>query len=536
MSENFRKIKKKYMTVAIAASCILGACLGVALTCALAVILKTGGVSFHWALYIPVALVISAGAAVGFFFILRPDDKRIAKKLDRDFGLNQKVQTMVEFAHVEGDIPALQREQTDEALGAVAKKRVDLKWLLKFAVIPLVAAAMLLAGIFVPAKKSVYVDPPYDITTAQETSLKNLIEDVRDSSLQDELKDDTIEVLGGLLDALQTTEHQSTMKKAVISAVGFIDGLVANSNSYLKIHGVLKEKEELKSFSTAVVNGVVNYKSGATLTSMDAVKEKEKTVDENVAKVLTKWKDKYLDEFTVKSGEASQPVAAEEAAVKLLEFAGTLADELSSETLIVFAPESGDAGAARSADGDAFYNCLVGLCEILTKHAEGYESYDDASFYTVTAGYFGNFIDDGSVALGKQSYNCMMDEYIRNRLATIFGLKRAELPSNLENVAPYPTQDQSSSGGDKDPNAGEGGYGDGSHKYGSNEDVLDVDSGEKKNYGDLIDPDRPENGTLCEKYYNRAFEYIQDGKCSGDVAAYIKQYFAYLNNGLEEQN
>ncbi|MDE7256921.1 MAG: hypothetical protein K2N50_03060, partial [Clostridia bacterium] len=163
MSENFRKIKKKYMTVAIVAGAILGACLGVALTCTLAVIFKTCAVNFHWALYIPVALVLSAGAGWLFFLLLKPDDKRIAKKLDSEFALNQKVQTMVEYAGVEGDLPELQRQQTDEVLGGVAKKRVNLKWLLKFAVVPVVAAAMLFAGIFVPAKKSEYFEPPFDI-------------------------------------------------------------------------------------------------------------------------------------------------------------------------------------------------------------------------------------------------------------------------------------------------------------------------------------------------------------------------------------
>ena len=518
MSENFRKIKKKYMTVAIVAGCILGACLGVALTCALAVIFKTCGVNCHWAIYIPVALVLSAGAGYLFFLILRPDDKRIAKKLDRDFSLNQKVQTMVEFANVEGDLPALQRVQTDEALGAVAKKRVDLKWLLKFAFIPVIAAAMLFAGIFVPAKKSGYVDPAYDMPPVHKAALENLIADVKGSSLETEIKTYTVIELEVLLDMLQDAEYESTMKGAVINAVHKIDGFVADANSYLKIYNVMKDNEELTSFSRAVINGVVDYKNGVTLTKMDAVKAKERTVDDDIAAVLTRWETKYLESYS----QDGTPLDSADSAIKLLGFADAIDTVLSDE---------GDENikALKTAVSDGFYNSLTELAEILANHAEAVLN-GEASFNA--EGYLNNFIDNAKVALGKQSYNCMMDEYIRNRLSSIFGISRSEMGSNLH-IAPNPTQE--SEGGEKDPQGSEGSYGDGVHKYGSNEEILDVDTGEKKKYGDPVNPDN-ENYTYYNKYYDRAMEYIQSGDCPPEVAAYIRQYFAYLNNGMDKTN
>lgn len=523
MSENFRKIKKKYMTVAIVAACILGVCLGVALSCALAVVFKTCGVNVHWAIYIPVALVLSAGSACLFFFILKPNDKRIAKKLDKDFALNQKVQTMVEFAHIESEMHELQREQTDEALGEVAKKRVDLKWLLKFAFVPVIAAAMLFAGIFVPAKKSAAVDRPYDFTTTHKAALKNLIEDVNGSSLDAGLKTFFVFELDGLLGMLQDAEYESAMKSSVIKAVRNIDNHVADTNSYLKISAALKNNPLCDGFATAVVNSVVDYKNSTVLTYMNAVKEKEKTVDDDVAAVLTRWKTSYVEEL---DGD-------DDRAITLMNFADAITAGIQDEELVkAFAPQSGEdvTAAFRSADGDAFYKLVSALGENLYKHAEAVLK-GEAAF--AAASFFDNFITDSKTALGKQSYNCMMDEFVRNSLARIFGISRGELGSNLH-VAPYPTQE---SGGNERPpeQSGDGGGSDGIHIYGSNDEILDPDTGEKKKYGDYINPDRPDEGTFHDRYSKWAVDFIASTDCTPEMAAFIRNYFEYLAKNQENQ-
>lgn len=541
MSENFRKIKKKYLTVAIVAACILGVCLGVALSCALAVVFKTCGVNVHWAIYIPVALVLSAGSACLFFFILKPSDKRIAKNLDKDFALNQKVQTMVEFAHVESEMHELQREQTDEALGEVAKKRVDLKWLLKFLFVPVIAVAMLLAGIFVPAKKgAVPYDPPYEITDGHATALKNLITDVNNSSLEIGLKSFIVVELSSLLDMLEETSYQSAMKSAVIDAVHNIDSLVAGSNSYLKIHYVLSGDEVVSPLSTAVVNGVVNYKTGSSLTSLGMVDRLKDNAEDRIENVFNVWKGKYLAEYVTKAEGATEstPLPAAQQAEKLLAFATALKNGLADEELVKnFAPSAEARLATRSADGDALYNRYVALAENLAAHA-GSSVSDDRTFYNNIDNYLATFIAQSKEALSIQSYSCMMDDYIRNALSRIFNISRAEFGSNAS-VAPSPTEDSTNSGDDNKEDGG--GWGDGNHKYGSNDKILDVisgsDSGESKSYGDLIDPSDPDRGTFYSKYYERAMAYLNpdSDKCPPDeVASYIKQYFSYLNNGMEE--
>lgn len=535
MSENFRKIKKKYLIVAIVASCILGACLGVALACTLAVVLKTCGVNIHWAVYIPVAVVLAAGACGLFFLILRPDDRRIAKKLDREFSLNQKVQTMVEFSHAEGDMYTLQREQTNDALGEVAKKRVDLKWLLKFAFVPVIALAMLFAGIFVPAKKTTTGgsgEPGYNLTDLHETALKNLIAEVEGSSLEIGLRTFTVLELNWLLDMLKQAEYESTMEAAVTDAVRSIDKLVADTNSYLKIDGVFATYEVLKPFSTAVVNSVVNYKNYASLTSMKRVGEREKDAEERITNVLTGWKISYLAEYKPKAEGATEGtlLSVEESAAKLKIFADKLAAGLADARLQKFAPQSAEQTALRAnADGDALYNRLTALSGNLSKHTENISSNADG-YYENIDGYITAFITDVREALARQSYNCMMDDYIRSALSRIFGMSFGK----NDDVAPSPTETEGSgNNGNKEESSG--GYGGGVHEFGSNDEILDPDSGETKKYSDPVNPEN-EAYTFYHKYYDRAMEYIANGACPDDVAAYIRQYFAYLNNGMDNTN
>ncbi|MDE6690923.1 MAG: hypothetical protein K2K04_03045 [Clostridia bacterium] len=535
MSENFRKIKKKYLTVAIVAGCILGVCLGVALTCTLAVVLKTCGVKFHWAIYIPIALVLSAGAVFLFFLILRPDDKRIAKKLDRDFALNQKVQTMVEFANVESDMHTLQREQTDEVLGGVVGKRVDLKWLLKFIFVPVIALAMLLAGIFVPAKKTSGGDkePVYNITDSHETALKNLIADVEGSSLEPVLKVCVVLELDGLLDMLKKAELAAEMETAVIGAVRSIDKLVADTNSYLKIDEVFAAYEELKPLSTAVKNSVVDYKSKkyASLTLMSRVKDREKDAEERITGVLTSWKADFLSKYAPKNDGDTEgtPLPAEEAAAMLENFADKLKAGLADARLDRFAPDGGQPAILKGAEGDGLYNAYTSLAARLDEHAQSING-NDEMFYSNTDGYLTAYIAGVKTALAAQSYNCMMDDYVRNVLSSIFGIY---LGKNDE-VAPSPTETEGGgNNGNKEENGG--GYGPGIHRYGSDDEILDPDSGESKKYSDPVNPDN-EGYTFYHKYYDRAMGYVndKDNPLPDDVAEYIRQYFIYLNNGMEK--
>lgn len=501
MGDNFKKIKTKYKRLALIASAVLGVCCGVVLACVLAVVFKTCAVKFHWALYIPVALAGAAGFAALFYFILRPTDKKLAKKLDADYSLGQKAQTMVEFSSGSGAMIEMQRAQTEEALGEVAKKRADFGGLLKFLFVPVLAVAMLFVGIFLPAKKTTGpVDPPYDITDAQETALKALIADVESSELESLIKTPTVEVLNDLLDGLRQTEQQSVMKLAVISAVSVIDNLIAAANTYLDVYTVFIADESLSPVAVMMLDCVIGYKTdGTKISTFAAVKAKRKAADEAVDGETAAWLESFMEGFT----EDGQPMATASAKAEAQRYSAALVNALSSERF--------------GESGDALVVSLKNLANSLG--ALPVSGISAQNFYNSVKGVASAFTEECAPALVGQSYNCMMDEYIRNSLAKIFGLTSEEIGDN-QIVVP-----ESTDGGDDDDGVHDGGYGGGEIKYGSDDMVLDADTGELVAYGQLLD-----------KFNAAVADRIADGACDEETAKYIRQYFQFLYRGMETED
>lgn len=515
MSENFNRIKKKYVKIAIIAGIVLGVCCGVALTCVLAIILKRCAVNLMWAVYIPIALALSAGFSAAFYFILRPDDKRLAKKLDRDLNLNQKAQTMVEFRAAEGAMPALQREQADEILGEAAAKRPDLKWLLKFLFIPVIALALFFAGIFVPARKSAAIDPPYDVTLNQQAELKKLIANVQASNLDGTVKTAETEILNRLLLTLQDAKQQSEMRSAVITAVAMTDTLIASSNSYLAVDGVFKTST-LKELSTAAVRGVIFYKRGSRITSFEAVTSQAAQAQETIRSSLETWVNSIFlaDYYTGRTAtEEGTPVPVETASGKLSEFSRALSGVLGFSDLSGYVPEEG----GKSSDG--YFAALTAFADKTLDLSFKSDGRTAATYAADVAALGAGYAEESSIALSAQSYACMMDEYIRNSLARIFGISVSEFGSN-SHVAP----DSVGSEGDDDPNSGntDPGYSGGGTKYGSDDLVLDVNTAKPEKYGKFLD-----------EYRNKVKEFKTD-ECSEELSIFIEQYFQMLYHGLEE--
>lgn len=503
MGNNFKKIKSKYTRLALLASVLLGVCCGVAFACVFAVVFKSCAINFHWALYIPIAIVLSAGFCAMFYFILRPTDEKVAKKIDADFALGQKAQTMVEFSAESGAMIEMQRAQAEEALAEVAKKPADLSWLLKFIFVPVLAVAMLFAGIFAPARKQADPDdPPYDITLAQETALKALIADVESSELVSDIKLPTVEVLNGLLEGLRQAEQQSVMKRAVISAVSVIDTLIASNNTYLGIYAAFNQNEKLAPLAKTIVDCVTYYKTdGSKISTFAAVKAKKKTSDEAIDGEAASWLTSFMRAFS-EDDEGKVPLPVASANVITQQYSAALAAALSAELYA----ESEDALVLSL---KSFANGLGAL---------SIDGVSAQKYYNDVQGTVSAFTAACAPALATQSYNCMMDEFIRNALAKIFNLSLSEFGDNQNVVPTLPDVD------DPDDVHG-GGYGGGDIKYGSDDLVLDVDTGELVTYGQLLD-----------KFNAAVEERIRSGACAEDMAKYIRQYFQFLYRGLENDS
>lgn len=522
MEENFLKIKKKYFAVAVAAAVVLGALCGVALASLTAVILKRNAIELHWAIYIPIAVVLGAACGVGFFFLLRPKDNTIAKALDKKYALGEKVQTMVEYRGTEGNMAALQREQADAALSSVVKNRIDVSFLLKFIAVPIIAVAMLFVGIFVPAKKTVAPPPPgFEITDNQIVALRNLITDVENSELSDGLKTYCKQSLENLLDNLQETEYQSEMKIKVVNTVKSIDSTVASHNSYLKIYNSFKTDETLSEFATAMLVGMTYYKPTATeIKSLEIVGKKNDANLSSLDSQLTNWSSSFKATLSEETAEGEGELKTTEEMYAIVNaFSGKVTDGVNA---------SGFDGV----ENDALCVALLDFARELSDISSGWSN---TTYLSKVTSFTDEFKTSCLTALDPQSYNCVMDEYIRNELARIFGLKVSAFGDNDEVAPDPPTSD---SGSDETHGGADGS---GNINFGSEDLVYDPDSGDLVPYGQLLSDYR-------EKIYDRLrrFEELSSKEDAtaeekaeakyvlSELSKYIDAYFNLLYSGIED--
>ncbi|MGN0804439.1 MAG: hypothetical protein ACI4MS_03550 [Candidatus Coproplasma sp.] len=526
MEENFLKIKKKYFIVAIVSAVVLGALCGVALASLTAVILKRSAIELHWAVYLAIALVLGAGCGAGLFFILRPKDKTIAKALDKKYSLGEKVQTMVEYRGVQGDMASLQREQADKALSSVVKNRIDVSFLLKFIAVPIIAVAMLFVGIFVPAKKTVAPPPPgFQITENQIIALQNLINDVENSELSEGLKVYCKQSLENLLDDLKETEYQSEMKTKVIATVKSIDTTIASYNSYLKIYYSFKEDETLSEFADAMLGGMTFYKATVTeIKNLEVVGTKSEANRSAIENKLGEWAKSFKGTLCEDSAEGEStdvPKSAQEMYAVVQEYSTKLSNGVA---------ESG----IENTDTDALCVALLNFAQELADISSGWS---DTTYFSKVSSLTDSFNTLCLSALDSQSYNCIMDEYIRNELARIFGLKVSIFGDNDE-VAPDPAEEEGGDSGDE-THGGSGGSGE--IIYGSEDTIYDPDSGTLVPYGQLLDKYRAryrekilEYEELSSKENATAEEKAEAKYVLSELSKYIDAYYGLLYSGIED--
>lgn len=472
MTQNFERIKKKYKIQALIAAAALSAFCGVAVACALLLAFKLSAIEILWVYYLLIGLGTAALSYYPFYLLLRPGDKKLAKKLDGSFGLNQKVQTMVEYSGESGAMAVLQREQADEALAPVVAKRPSARSLLKYAFIPVLAAGIALAGALVPARKTTVYVPPFSLTASQEAALNNLINDVEGSDLTETVRSYSAESLRTLLSNLKETDTQSEMKRLVIATVRGIDTVIANSNSYVFIYNQFKLDEYTMPFANAAAGGVTYYKVNpvSEISTMDAVARKYSTCVDEIEWAMADWVEDFVKTFNKETETENAP---EELMTvpEMKTLAGNYSQAFASGLEKVAFHDAEDALCAAIAE----FAVNIDVKVISGMGAENFKS-EIESVCNKFAAY------GCADALCVQSYACIMDEYIRNELARIFGLSVSDFGSNAS-VAP--DIDDTQNGGDDDP-SNSGGDGKGDLIYGGNDTVLDPDSGELVKYSDLL--------------------------------------------------
>ena len=124
MGDSFNKFKKKAILETIFRCLLISLSIGLLAFSIPFLIIKLLRIEFK-TIYL---ILIGAGSFVLLFnllfVILKPNDKKIAIKLDRKLDLKEKVQTMVEYINDESYVAKLQREINKKILSSISVKRL----------------------------------------------------------------------------------------------------------------------------------------------------------------------------------------------------------------------------------------------------------------------------------------------------------------------------------------------------------------------------------------------------------------------------
>ncbi|MDE7306105.1 MAG: hypothetical protein K2N33_01815, partial [Clostridia bacterium] len=456
--------------------------------------------------YAIIAVGVAALSGGVLFLFLRPMDAKIARRIDEEYGLNEKVQTMVACKDKEGFIYELQRADASEKLAALPRKKISFKQIWQYLLIFLLSVAIFIPAIVIPMKTVSAVDNGYiEFSKTERELVELLVDDINESELSDETKTSLISVLQNLILNLEGEHTELSRKSAVIASVTFVDALIDSCNTYKKVCSELVRQELLKSVSDAIVDGITMFKSDGTVLSFQKVKEEAEVVPEyvynSINKALLSEENSFREDLRITKDDG---------------FVEKLTKYVTAVTAVLTGCGNGDGEILAS-----FKSLKNVLDSVLEKSGQNYA---ESTLQGELDSGFPVIVQSFAAAVSQESYNCLMGEYVRNRLAKIFNISLNDLPALRYGV-------EGGSGGigsddpadkDDDKNHG-GGMGDGNMIYGSDDEVYDHELGQRVKYGEVIN-----------KHYTNILNLILEGNLTEDFTAALDSYFSILMGGANE--
>ncbi|MCQ2798607.1 MAG: hypothetical protein MJ220_01875 [Bacilli bacterium] len=211
MSERFNEFKKKMTIEVLVKALLIGLSVGFLASGGAILTLKLIGIALH-PLYI--ALIVAGGLALGagvfsaIFFPLKPSDLKVAKRLDEELGLNEKMQTMVIFKDSDAPVMQLQREDAVSVLSTKPTKSVKFRFSLVVLAAFIVTGAVFTTSHVVPVidhtvQHQTPTDPPYILDSWTEQAIMDLIKYINSSEAQPPAKEQLVGNLEALLKNLK---------------------------------------------------------------------------------------------------------------------------------------------------------------------------------------------------------------------------------------------------------------------------------------------------------------------------------------------
>ncbi len=499
MRESFDKIKKIELRKAKILGALFGLCCGIAVTGVFLLAFKLSAIALGWYIYLVIGACAAVISGTALFFSFRTNDVKLAKKLDREYNLGEKVQTLIEFEGQDSAMLSLQREDAEAAIGGITLKKPSAKNIAQTAAVVVICLALFICGVAVKQRIKEVILPvdeqPFEMTDTQLIILNTTISNVEnDASMDEALKEKCVASLNDLKDYLtggsatnggMATEVQATMIE--ISTYTF------ETNTYDDFITAFSEADGGTVFAWAIYESAICYKSATNINSYDAVIFKSRTIDDDISDIMQEYIDGIIE------------------VTNATEFATNL-----ESTITTYKQTLDDAVALISGlpEDDGLYSSIETLrAEFLKYYNRINGGYTIDAFHTGLASALNTFSRNSSTALRAQVYNCMMDEYMRQALSDIFGVA----VQGLDNPQPLDESSGSSSG----DSTSSGGAGSGDTLYGSDDYVYNPNTGEYVQYGELLNAET--NG-----YLSKLYAMLDSDDISDDVKSYIRAYINKL--------
>lgn len=472
--ENFNKFKNKIVLEILLKCIVTGFSVGLIVFSIPLIYIKVKGIEFNVIYLVLIALGVMLLIVGLGYLIFKPNKVRIAKRLDKEFKMNEKVQTMVEFENEEGFMIELQRQNTLNILSDISVKSLSMRFSIVLLILLVISCACGVTAFALPSHEDLPTvetpEPTYEVDDWTILAIKNIIDKVKTSTAEDKLKTKYISMLEELIIELDTNiDKESQMKAYVIELIDDILLELDKVNTNNEVFFILKDSDN------------------SLITSL--------AVDINL-----------LDVNDIRNHIINISALINGSAEAVTEF-------------------NNDFGAVLKASNldknDELFKTLYKLAEDL------YATRNSDNVRTAVEEVINKNIDSIMNVIEIQAENYRIAHYIEFELNSIFGLENNETDSSgdeeddEQQKNPYEDEDK-----DKDENINNsGGLGTGDVLFGSNDQFFDPDKGVVE-YGDVI-----------TGYYGEILGKLNEGLLDENLREYFEYYYNMLlgNDKLDEE-
>ena len=473
MGKGFLKFQRYIRTETCVQSLLIGASSGILVYAALLLLIKLSLLPLTTLLALIPAIGVGLLAGGVVFLVKLPTNQRIAKRLDEQLGLAEKVQTLVEYDGQEGAVAEVQRQDTEEILLHTPLKKVRKRGSIIPPLLSLISIALLVVVMVVQVTPPdngppPVVDPDFNLSAWQEQSLMELIEMVRASEMNDAPKGIVVQELESLLTTLRQVKKVSGMKTAVVACITNVSRTVTDYDTYLPIANLLKASSDP---TVKALGGAIATLSLTTESELNGIRD-NLLGQETAADTKTKMGALYL----------------------------ALGEALSTYD---------------KSNTDPLYLALTAYVAGLNTISQGMDgtTFPTQELTDLTSTTNTNM----TLALMQQHINEDIKETVVQKLMQMFGISKSDLPKDVVNNS----SGQGDSGEGVLPDPDEplhgGGVADGDMIYNSDDLVYDPETNTYVTYG-----------TLLNAAYGKFLELKDQGALTPEEEKLIADYFNRL--------